>query len=162
VAARYLHQEFFEFKPAFKLWLVANHKPRASAGDGALWRRVLLVPFTVSLPEEERDPNVKRLLTQDPAVREAILAWAVRGAREWQERGLDELAAYLDDRCTFGPEFEVLSSYLRDDCDAWCKANGVRPPDARTLAAALTDRGCKAAKVGSRRGWRGVKLGGAA
>jgi putative DNA primase/helicase len=176
VAARFLNKEFFEFRPEFKLWLVANHKPRASAGDGALWRRVLLVPFIVSLPEEERDPRVKRVLTQDLEVREAILAWAVQGALEWRARGLavpgavrdataayreecDELAGFFDDRCEFGPEFEVPSAHLREECDAWCKANGLHPPDARALAAALMARGCKAAKVGGKRGWRGVKLG---
>jgi len=175
VTARFLHQEFFEFRPAFKLWLVANHKPRANAGDGAMWRRVLLVTFPVSLPEAERDPEVKRLLTQDPAVREAILAWAVRGAREWSEHGLgvpgtvrqataayreecDELAGFFDDHCEFGPDLEVQTAELREKFDPWCKTNGVRIPDSRGFAAALSTRGCQATKVKGKRGWRGIGL----
>jgi len=140
-----------------------------------MWRRVLLVPFSVSLPEEERNPNVKRLLTQDPGVREAILAWAVRGVREWQEQGLgvpgavrqataayqeecDELAGFFDDHCVFGPDLEVQTAELREVFDPWCKSNGVRVPDSRGFAAALSARGCQATKVRGKRGWRGISL----
>ena len=50
IAARFLHAEFFEFRPQFKLWLAANHKPVIRGTDHAIWRRIRLIPFTVTIP----------------------------------------------------------------------------------------------------------------
>lgn len=175
VSARFLHREFFDFRPVFKLWLFANHKPKAKASDGGLWRRVLLLPFTRSVPKAEQNAEVKRVLTQDPNARSAILAWAVRGLIEWRERGLrvpevvqtataayreecDEMAEFFEDYCVFDREAKSTAAELRRACDDWCKANGVTTPDSKALAAALTGRGCKAGKVGGDRGWKGVGL----
>jgi putative DNA primase/helicase len=81
VTARFLHAEFFEFKPTFKLWLAANHRPVIRGTDNAIWDRVRLIPFTVSIPLEERDPGLRAaLLAELPG----ILAWAVAGCLLWQ------------------------------------------------------------------------------
>ena len=40
ITARFLRQEFFEYKPQFKLWLAANHKPVIRGTDNAIWRRI--------------------------------------------------------------------------------------------------------------------------
>ena len=88
VAARFLYRETFEFLPVFKLWLAANTRPRASADDGAIWRRILQVPFAAVIPEAERDERVKITLRTSPEVQTAILAWAVQGCLEWQQAGL--------------------------------------------------------------------------
>jgi len=177
VAARFLYQESFEFKPAFKLWLVANHKPRVSAEDGAMWRRMLLVPFEVSLPVAERDPMVKETLTNDPAARAAILAWAVQGLRDWLEHGLrppamvrqatdtyreeqDVLAPFLADCCVLKRGAFVTNKELRDAYVRWCETNGERPLSAKTLASPLRDRGCEPGMKARVRGWWGFRLGG--
>jgi putative DNA primase/helicase len=175
ISARFLNHEFFEFRPAFKLWLVANHRPTADASDEGLWRRVLLVPFTVALPPDERDPIVKQVLTEDPKARSAILAWAVRGALEWQARGLqvpdsvrlatkgyreecDDLAGFFEDCCVFNRDARTKSADLIASCGTWCAANNVTIPGTKILTAALSRRGCTQAKVGGARGWQGVGL----
>ena len=56
IAARFLYGEHFEFRPAFKLWLVTNHLPRVDGGDDAIWRRLRLIPFTVSFEGREAHP----------------------------------------------------------------------------------------------------------
>ena len=55
ITARFLHAEWFDFRPTYKLWLAANHKPRVKGTDEAIWRRIRLVPFNVTIPEAERD-----------------------------------------------------------------------------------------------------------
>ncbi len=53
--ARFLFREAFEFSATFKLWLQGNHRPHIRSTGGAMWRRLLIVPFTRTVPEEERD-----------------------------------------------------------------------------------------------------------
>lgn len=176
VAARFLHREFFEFVPTFKIWFFANDKPRANPSDQALWRRVNVVPFLVSLTDKERDPSVKQTLTRNPRARSAILAWAVRGLVEWREIGLrppssvrlataayqeecDELGDFFEARCVLKPHLQTTSASLKAACDLWCQENGIALPTSKALASALTRRGCRATKLGGERAWSGIGLG---
>jgi putative DNA primase/helicase len=170
ISARHLYQSFFEYKPAFKLWLVANHRPQANAEDGALWRRIVLVPFTVSIPEDERDPAVKATLTADPGVRSAILTWAAQGCREWQRIRLrppdgvraataayrencDHVGAFLDD-CFSEPPEKITAADLHQRYKTWCEANGEKPLPANRVGEALKRRGLAQSKTGGTRSWR--------
>jgi putative DNA primase/helicase len=84
IKARFLFQEYFEFVPQFKLFLACNHKPIVRGTDLAIWERIKLVPFTVTIPPEERDTD---LGTKLRAELEGIFAWAVRGCLAWQQAG---------------------------------------------------------------------------
>lgn len=76
ISARFLFKEYFEFRPQFKVWMATNHKPIILDTDNAIWRRVKLIPFDVTIPEEERDPRlVEKLREEYPG----ILNWAVQG-----------------------------------------------------------------------------------
>ena len=141
VAARFLYHESFEFRPAFKLWLCANHAPKVRDDDSAMWRRILRIPFEHVVPKDDRDPRVKAML-RDPLIGgPAVLAWAVRGAMQWQDRGLDPpaavleateayrlsqdpLADFLAECCELEPHNWVASSLLRETYEAWAKENG--------------------------------------
>ncbi len=178
ITARFLYQESFEFKPTLKLWLASNDKPRANAGDGALWRRILLVPFEVSLPESERDPAVKETLMKDQDALAAILAWGVRGLREWREIGLrppaavrratdayreeqDTVAPFLSDCCLLEPGAFVTTKALRAAYDGWCAENREKPLSGNVLATRLRDHRCKSGTSrdhAKARGWSGVRL----
>ncbi len=50
-----MRQDFFEFRPAFKLVGAGNHKPSLRSVDEAIRRRFHLIPFAVTIPAEERD-----------------------------------------------------------------------------------------------------------
>src|SRR2546427_12153844 len=45
MSARYLYQEYFDFRPQFKIWLTTNHLPDIRGTDDAIWRRIHLIPF---------------------------------------------------------------------------------------------------------------------
>jgi putative DNA primase/helicase len=113
IAARALYQEQFEYQPQFKLWLATNHRPSVSADDQAIWDRLRLIPFTERIGEEECDPHlIDKLQDELPG----ILAWAVRGCREWQEIGLgvpDEVRSATDD---YRAEMDSLGDFIEERC----------------------------------------------
>lgn len=178
ITARFLHAEFFEFKPTFKLWLAANHRPVIKGTDNAIWDRVRLIPFTVSIPLEERDPNLRAaLLAELPG----ILAWSVAGCRLWQTEGLgaptmvleatdqyrrdsDTLGAFLEDHCELGtsPMHAEPATQLYNAYAAWCKEGGEYQLSQTRFGRELDERGITAEKRGrgnARVKWRvGVRL----
>lgn len=137
ITARYLYGEFFEFKSQFKIWLACNHKPVIKGTDHAIWRRIKLIPFNVTIPEQERD---KKLVEKLQAELPGILAWAVQGCLEWQREGLSEpqevklatdryqaemdiLQAFIDDCCIVNQEVKARSGILYNRYKKWCEDN---------------------------------------
>ena len=114
MTARFLHREFFEFEPTFKLWLAVNHKPKVRGSDHAVWRRIRLIPFTVTIPEAERDSDLSaKLRVELPG----ILAWSVKGCELWQSNGLKPpktVAAATED---YRKEADVIAAFLDEACN---------------------------------------------
>ncbi len=50
LTARFMRGEWFEFVPEFSVLLATNHKPIIRGTDEAIWRRIRLIPFTVTIP----------------------------------------------------------------------------------------------------------------
>ena len=143
LVARKLYHDEFEFKPQFTMWWAANDAPKMSDRDGALWRRILEIPFTHQIPESERDPKVKAKLTDPAAAGPAILAWAVRGCLAWQKDGLgvpplveqatamlreemNPLRDFFAERCRLDPQVFTLSKTLYGSYKQWGGANNER------------------------------------
>jgi len=84
IRARFMRQDEFEFIPQLKLLISGNHKPGLRSVDEAIRRRFHLIPFTITLPSEERDPELaEKLKAEWPA----ILGWMVEGCLAWQREG---------------------------------------------------------------------------
>ncbi|NUO62256.1 MAG: hypothetical protein HOQ34_01655 [Gemmatimonadaceae bacterium] len=172
VTARFLHAEFFEFKPAFKLWLAANHKPVIRGTDNAIWDRIRLIPFTVAIPPEERDRGLREaLLSELPG----ILAWAVGGAVLWHRHGLgtpalvhdatdgyrrdsDTLGAFLEDCCEINALQEEPASALYAAYATWARDGGEYQITQTAFGRALEERGIVAIKRGGKKVRVGLKL----
>lgn len=83
VTARFMRQDFFSYMPQFKLMIAGNHKPSLRNVDEAIKRRFNLVPFAVTIPENERDPELQEKLKAEWP---GILQWAIEGVlngRPW-------------------------------------------------------------------------------
>ncbi|KAF1084852.1 hypothetical protein SPSYN_02022 [Sporotomaculum syntrophicum] len=113
ITARFLHQEFFEFKPQFKIFLAANHKPIIRGNDYAIWRRIRLIPFDVTIPEGERDKHLTSKLLQELP---GILNWALVGCVKWQQNGLGEPEEVKNATQTYRDEMDILSDFLDEVC----------------------------------------------
>ena len=85
MAARYMRSDFFEFSPTGKIHYFTNHLPRMSA-DTAMWRRVRMFVWGVTIPVEQRVADLGETLAREEGA--GILAWLVRGCEAWAERGL--------------------------------------------------------------------------
>lgn len=157
VTARKLYADDFEFIPQFTLWLAANHRPTIRGSDLAIWRRVCLVPFTVTIPEEERIP-LDTLCGQLAEERPGILNWALAGHRDWLERGLakpasvivateeyrensDPLGEWLDHHCQLGALFSCSAAKLYNSYKTWCAETGEDARSQKWLGGGLRDRG---------------------
>jgi putative DNA primase/helicase len=175
ISARFLYGEFFEFTPQFKLWLAANHKPEVRGADHAIWRRIRLIPFTVTIPVAEQD---RTLPEQLQAELPGMLAWAVRGCLEWQAHGLSEPDEVRDATLAYKEEMDILGGFISDRCavavgnkesaaslfDAyvvWAQDSGEQPVTKRTFGRLLRDRGFADGKgTGGVRMWVGLCLSG--
>ncbi len=113
IRARRMREDFWEFEPTHKIWLAANHKPVIRGQDHAIWRRIRLIPFTVKIPDEKKDPTLfDKLKGELPGV----LAWAVRGCQEWQRIGLAEPAEVTQAVHAYQAEMDTIGQFLKDCC----------------------------------------------
>ncbi|MEC1100635.1 DNA primase family protein, partial [Bacillus paralicheniformis] len=87
MSARFLRQEYFEFTPEFKVFFTTNHKPIVKGSDEGIWRRIRLIPFTVTIPKEKVDKKLPQKLSAEMP---GILRWAIEGCLKWQKEGLGE------------------------------------------------------------------------
>jgi putative DNA primase/helicase len=112
IRARRMREDNWEFKPTHTLIMATNHKPVIRGTDKGIWRRLKLVPFTVSVEDAAAIMDMpERLRAEWPGV----LAWCVRGCLEWQRRGLDAPAEVLDATKGYKAEQDVLGLFL-DEC----------------------------------------------
>lgn len=138
--ARHLYGSYFDFKPTGKIQYVTNHKPRLTDAE-SIWRRLHLVGWPVKIADEDRDPFLSKKIID--AELPGVLAWAIEGCHEWQERGLDrpavsreDLKEYRLDQDEFG---DFLETKLRRDptsrmstsdlyliYESWTMASGIR------------------------------------
>ena len=135
---RFMRQDFFEFDPTAKIFLIANHKPVIQGTDNAIWRRIRLIPFTVTIPDEEKDPDLPNKLRGELP---GILNWCLEGCLQWQADGLkapdkvrvatnayraqmDVVQSFLDERCILNDKATVKAKDLYTAYKTWCDASG--------------------------------------
>lgn len=113
ITSRFLYQEHFEFVPQFKLWLATNHKPTVIGTDEAIWSRIKLIPFDVTIPPERRD---KHLTDKLRAEAPGILNWALEGLRLYHQDGLRESATVTAATTQYRANSDVLQHFLNAKC----------------------------------------------
>jgi putative DNA primase/helicase len=172
ITARFMRQDFFEFVPQFKLVVAGNHKPEIRNVDQAMQRRLHLVPFTVTIPLDERDKTLSDKLL---AERDGILAWAIEGCLLWQKHGLapprsvmaateqyfeaeDAVGRWLSDTCELGRKFSEASSALFASWKRWAEDGGEFVGSQKAFSEKLASRGLEPYRDRDGRGFRSVRL----
>lgn len=167
ITARFMHGDFFTYQPQFTLLIAGNHKPGLKSVDEAIRRRLHLVPFTVTIPAQERDGTLTERLRQEAP---AILRWAIEGCLAWRHEGLRPPPAviaatdeYLQSCDLFGDWLgectETASDYTRETSadlyTSWrtfAERAGEKPGSKKDLGERLSRAGFRARKGTA--GWR--------
>ena len=140
ITARRLHGNPFTFEPSHSVWLSTNHRPRILDDGHAIWRRLLLIPFSVTIPEAEQDRDLgDKLAAELPG----ILRWIVEGAAAYIHDGLnppdivkaatrkyreseDTFSSFVADRCVVETDASEAAGDLRRAYNEWAEQNGER------------------------------------
>ena len=172
VAARFMRQDFFEYRPAFKLMIAGNHKPSLRSFDEAIRRRFHMIHFAVTIPPEDRDGELtEKLKAEWPG----ILQWLVDGCLDWQAEGLrrpqavvdateaylegeDALGAWMDEKCERDPNAWASSSALFASWSTWATQAGEFVGSSRRFTQSLESRGIERQRTNSLKGFRGLRL----
>jgi len=155
IVARFLHKEFFEFRPIAKWVLFTNHKPQIRGGDDGIWRRLRLIPFDHKVTEDKRDKDLEsRLLNEAPGV----LNWIIEGALQWLNYGLadsetvmlatstyrreeDKIADFIQEVCETGSGYHEQATPLYNAYHTWCQVSHEKPLSRKAFPALLEERG---------------------
>ncbi len=142
--------------------------------DEAIWRRVRLIPFEVTIPASERDPQLISKLLEE---RDAILGWLIEGCLAYQAEGLKPPAAVMaatdeyradsnplrdwaDAECELAPDAFTPSARLRESYERYCRfsRSDALPTRSRKWSEGLRGLGCSDKRTMSDRGWVGIRL----
>jgi putative DNA primase/helicase len=149
----------YSFNPTHKLWLMGNHKPEITGTDEGIWRRVHLIPFLVTIAENERRPR-HEILAEFEAEAAGILNWAIRGLLESRDIGLRPPAQVVDATKDYRDESDQFGAFLTECTEkhlghtvrvsdlskiylVWCERNGETPRyrGTRKIKSVMIDRG---------------------
>lgn len=148
ISARFMRQDFFEYLPEFTLMIAGNNKPGLRSVDEASKRRINLIPFTVTIPEGERDKDLAEKLREEWP---GILQWMIEGCLDWQAKGLspppavrgatdeyleseDTFNAWIEECCVTGKDQWGIGARLWNSWRAWADANNERPGTRKAFA----------------------------
>ena len=174
VRARRMREDFWEFSPTRHVWLAGNYKPRIIGTDLGIWRRIKLIPFEVTIPDDEQD---KKLPAKLAAEMSGILNWAIEGCRDWQHNGMqepamvkaatkeysdemDDVGQFIGEGCELGPEFMAPATELYL---AYQEAMPNSRMSQQSFGTSLARRGYEKGRITSgvnkaKHGWKGLRL----
>jgi putative DNA primase/helicase len=176
IQANRMKRDPVTFNPSHTLIMSTNHLPQVSGDDPAVWRRLLVVPFEVVIPEAERDPYLPTKL-MEADVQRAVLAWVYAGYREYVRGGLrppdvvrarttsyrgdyDHLGRFLEECVSLGGAGRVTAKVLHAAYSEWMRVEFPKEPveGSREFGKDLVKRGLAPIKSSGVMIYRGMHL----
>ena len=116
----------------------SNHRPVLRGTDNAIWNRLHLIPFEVTIPPEDIDRELPGKLLDEA---EGILEWAADGAVRWHRDGLgkpdkvdaaskawrqdsDQIARFVEECCVKGDFAQSKARSLYSAYRRWADEEG--------------------------------------
>lgn len=162
INARFLHENSFDFKPVFKIFINTNYRPTVNDLTLFTSERINVIPFNRHFEDNEQDKGLKEFLSQ-PANLSGIFNWCLEGQRLLNAEGLklpesvqqandeyreesDRIGQFINECLEVGHEedgtpFEVRSSAAYGNYKAWCEANHYYAENVKNFNNAMTTEG---------------------
>jgi P4 family phage/plasmid primase-like protien len=142
LSARFMNQNFFDFKPTHTLFLAVNHLPAVKSGGDGFWRRLRKMDFKVTIPKSKQRENFAQTMIEQEG--SGILQWIVEGAVRVTNQGFNEpesvrmatleyrheedhIAKFIDESIVVAVEGTVTKTTLFNSYRDWCESNGEKP-----------------------------------
>lgn len=155
LSARFMGQNFFDFKPTHTLFMAVNHLPEVKSGGEGFWRRLRKIDFRKTIPAEKRKENFAQTLVQEEGA--GILQWMIDGAVRVTHEGFNEpasvklatqayrheedhIAKFLDERTLLADTASVTKVSLFNAYRDWCIENGEKPITQNSLVREVKTR----------------------
>ncbi len=90
-----------------------NHKPLVRGTDAAIWSRIHLIPFTVTITADEIDRELPAKLMAEA---EGILAWIIQGAVRWHHEGVGKPPEVADAVREYREEMDQIGRFIEECC----------------------------------------------
>lgn len=164
IRARRMREDSWEFFPTHKIVLCTNHRPTVDGADHGIWRRLRLIPFTVTFWDADKGEDGPAELRQDKTLPDrlkeeypAILAWMVKGCLDWSrygeglpdvvklatgdyQQGEDVLAGFFEECCVIGASYRVSATDLYRHYTTWANVNHYRSVNQKNFGLAMASR----------------------
>lgn len=142
LSARFMGQNFFDFKPTHTLFLAVNHLPAVKSGGDGFWRRLRKLDFKVTIPKDRQRENFAKTMVEEEGP--GILQWMIEGAVRVTAAGFNEpqsvrlstleyrheedhIAKFLDERVVVATNGTVTKTAIFNSYRDWCIENGEKP-----------------------------------
>jgi putative DNA primase/helicase len=175
IRARFMRQDFFEYRPQFKLVVVGNHKPVLRNVDEAARRRFNIIPFMHKPQAPDRELEEK-LRAEWPA----ILQWMIGGTVDWLAGGLTRPKVVTEATSEYFSEQDIVQQWMRECCETgdrrfgatvatlfaswkqYANDNGEPPGSSKSFSQTLQRLGIEASRKipghHNQRGFLGIRL----
>jgi P4 family phage/plasmid primase-like protien len=142
LSARFMGQNFFDFKPTHTLFMAVNHLPEVKSGGDGFWRRLRKIDFRKTIPADKRKENLAQSLIE--AEGPGILQWMIDGAVRLTNQGFNEpesvkmatqsyrheedhIAKFIDEKTIIADGSSVSKTAIFNAYRDWCAENGEKP-----------------------------------
>lgn len=157
INARFLHENNFDFRPQFKIFINTNHLPMVTDLTLLTSGRVKIIPFERHFEEWEQDKNLKNLFSKKENL-SGILNWILEGYRKLNADGFDvldsikkatydyhkendKIGLFVEERLTKDVNAEERTSNLYFAYQNWCRDNGYYTENTRNFKSSLASIG---------------------
>lgn len=155
LSARFMNQNFFDFKPTHTLFLAVNHLPAVKSGGDGFWRRLRKLDFRITIPKEEQRENYAQTMIEQEGP--GILQWMVDGAVRVTAAGFNEpesvklstleyrheedhIAKFIDERIVVATNGTATKTAVFNAYRDWCIDNGEKPITQNALNREIRNR----------------------
>jgi putative DNA primase/helicase len=172
ITARFRYKDEFEFMPEFKLFISTNYKPKIIGTDNGIWRRIVLIPFEVTINESDMDKNLIIKMKEEMS---GILNWAIEGCKKWLINGLqvpeevkeaiknyrdemDTIKCFINQVLVHDELGKVSVTELNSIFQMWCKDMGETNYSSWALPRRLKKEGYFQIKDAKQRYWSNLRI----